>query len=69
MTRTEYMLIGRIVCARRGADLPQSRLTVDAVRAIRAIGLAKTARQLAIEYGVHYRTIEKVRSYESWGHV
>lgn len=36
---------------------------------IRAHGYRKTARQLAEEFGVHYRTIEKVRAHESWGNV
>lgn len=45
---------------------PCAVLTPDQVRQIRAAGYRLTARQLATEYGVHYRTIEKVRAYESW---
>ena len=48
-----------------GNALPHARLDPDAVRAIRAAGYRKTAKQLADEYGVHYRTIEKVRHSDS----
>ena len=38
------------------------------------MGVAKAAleasvRYLAADLGVHYRTIEKVRAYETWRHV
>lgn len=46
-----------------------AKLTPERVRLIRAHGYRKTARQIAEEFGVHYRTIEKVRAHESWGHV
>jgi uncharacterized protein with GYD domain len=43
------------------------KLTEDNVRAIRSTpAYATTAKQLATEYGVHFRTIEKVRSGETW---
>lgn len=44
----------------------QAKLTPAAVEQIRSAGYYKTARQLAAEFGVHYRTIEKVRSGETW---
>lgn len=43
------------------------KLTEDSVRAIRVNRTGRTAKQLAEQYGVHYRTIEKVRAYETWG--
>ncbi len=43
------------------------KLTEDNVRAIRLNRTGRTAKQLAEQYGVHYRTIEKVRAYETWG--
>lgn len=45
------------------------KLTEDNVRAIRLNRTGRTAKQLADQYGVHYRTIEKVRAYETWGTV
>lgn len=68
MTRTEYLQRAREI-APRGNRLPHARLTPDDVRAIRRNYHGRTARQLAAQYGVHHRTIEKVRAYETWGHV
>lgn len=42
------------------------KLTPSQVDEIRRAGYRQTARQLAEQYGVHYRTIEKVRHYETW---
>ena len=53
----------------RGSDLPHAKLTEQCVIAIRQNVSGKTAKQLAEEFGVHYRTIEKVRSYETWSHI
>jgi hypothetical protein len=64
----------------RGMDLPQSKLTpleVDAIRSAarqreilrRHIDERLTNRALAKAYGVHYRTIERVLSRETWFHV
>jgi hypothetical protein len=61
-------------------DLPQSKLTpleVDAIRSAarqrerlrRHIDEHLTNRALASAYGVHYRTIERVLSGETWFHV
>ena len=65
--------------AKRGTDLPQSRLTDDDVRTIRALiehraDLLRQAKQLtnkriADKYGVHFRTIDRISSGETWGHV
>ncbi|QZX85316.1 hypothetical protein [Metapseudomonas otitidis] len=48
---------------------PKAVLTPEKVREIRAIGYRLTARQLGQRYGVHHRTIEKIRAFESWGHI
>jgi hypothetical protein len=69
MTRFEYAQWGARAIAKRGTALPHARLDEDAVRAIRANVEGLTARQLAERFGVHFRTIEKVRACESWGHV
>ena len=45
------------------------KLTEDAVRVIRANRPAMSAKKAAERYGVHYRTIEKVRAYETWTHL
>ena len=68
MTRSEYISTA-ILIARRGLDLPQSKLTPDLVREIRINRQGLTARRQAEKYGVHHRTIEKVRHYETWRHV
>lgn len=69
MTRFEYEQWGAKACAVRGADLPHSKLDPDTVRAIRENHDNLTARQWAALLQVHYRTIEKVRHFETWGHV
>lgn len=68
MTRTEYLLRHHEFHA-RGNQLPHAKLTPEAVRAIRANRNGETAKQLASRYGVHVRTIDKVRDRRSWGHV
>lgn len=68
MNRSEY-LQRAVEFASRGESRPNARLTAETVRAIRQNRNGKTARQLADIYGVHYRTIEKVRHYETWAHV
>jgi len=68
MTRDEY-LIRAIEFASRGEKRPNAKLNAEKVRAIRGNELGLTARQLAEYFGVHYRTIEKVRHYETWGHI
>ena len=63
----------------RGMALPQSKLTDDDIRKIRELvalraKLLKEARditnkKLAESYGVHYRTIDRIASGETWGHI
>lgn len=68
MTRDEYALWGAKAMAVRGARLPQAKLSEADAIAIRRNVRGLTARQLAEQYGVHYRTIEKIRSGETWAH-
>lgn len=79
MKRDEYQIRQREMSA-RGMGLPQSKLTPLEVGAIReaAVKRERMRREitetlsnaaLAKAYGVHVRTIEKVLSFESWGHV
>lgn len=53
----------------RGADRHNATLDADAVRHIRRNRLGLTLRALAALHGVHWRTIEKVRAFETWRHV
>ena len=69
MNRFDYAQWGAKAMAVRGVDLPHSRLTAESVRHIRANAAGQTAKQLADKFGVHYRTIEKARSYETWSHI
>ena len=69
MNRSEYLSTGAILTARRGVDLPQSRLTPGIVREIRINRHGMTAKEQAAVYGVHFRTIQKVRYYDTWRHV
>lgn len=69
MTRHEYALWGAKAIAKRGQELPHSKLCPDHVRQIRDNPRGLTAKQHAAELGIHYRTVEKVRAYETWGHV
>jgi hypothetical protein len=66
MTRHEYQLWGAKAIAKRGESLPQSRLNIEAVKAIRRNVRGETAKQLADKFGVHIRTIDKVRDGKSW---
>lgn len=68
MNRAEYISTAAFM-ARRGLDLPQSKLTPDLVREIRINKQGLTARDQAEKYGVHHRTIEKVRYFETWRHI
>lgn len=79
MTRDEYDIRARET-ARRGMDLPWSKLTpleVDAIRSAKRQreNLLKHIREnlsndaLARAFGVHRRTVEKVLQGETWGHV
>lgn len=69
MTRDEYVRWGATSNALRGTQLKQSRLDDDAVRYVRKNPSGLTAKELAQRFSVHYRTIEKVRAFETWIHV
>jgi hypothetical protein len=68
MNRREYLQRAREFAA-RGNSLKQSRLDAGKVRYIRCNEKGMTAKALADMFGVHYRTIEKVRHFETWIHV
>jgi len=69
VSRFDYVLFGAKASAKRGCDLPHAKLNPLQVRAIRDNPCGLTAKQLAERFGVHFRTIEKVRSLETWSHV
>jgi hypothetical protein len=79
LERGEYLSRAREF-AKRGQELPQSKLLDLEVLAIRSAAIQrKNLRQhihdnlsnqaLADQYGVHIRTIEKVLQHDSWSHV
>lgn len=68
MTRQEY-IAQAVAINPRGTDLPHARLDPERVRYIRRNPRGMTAKQLAAELGVHWRTVEKVRHYLTWRHV
>ena len=79
MTRDEYQIRQREMSV-RGESLPQSKLTDEEVHAIRDAAVRREVMRreitntlsndaLAKTYGMHPRTIEKVLSFESWGHI
>lgn len=56
--------------AKRGRDLPQSKLHEYHVKHIRERNEYGVPRWwLAKEYGVHLRTIDKICTWETWIHV
>ena len=68
MDRIEYQQRAREM-ARRGNQITHARLNESAVREIRRNRHGLTMKQQAEIFGVHHRTIEKVRYYETWAHV
>lgn len=66
MKREEYLSRAREF-ASRGISRPNAVMTPDRVRHIR--DSSETAKKLAEEFGCHYRTVEKVRQYETWTHI
>lgn len=79
MPRDEYLARAREL-APRGQALPQSRLSDEDVADIRSAARQREALRkhirdnlsneaLAKRLGVHVRTVEKVLSLETWGHV
>lgn len=68
MERGEYLSRAREFAA-RGASLSQSKLDSVKVNWIRENKDGHTAKKQAEILGVHYRTVEKVRYYETWTHI
>lgn len=69
MDRAEYLRRAREF-ARRGEAVGHAKLTAEKVRVIRARRrTGESIKSLAAEFGVHFRTIEKVCSFETWSHV
>lgn len=79
LERHEWQARAREMAA-RGQDLPQAKLLEIDVISIRSaqrqrVKLLRYIRDnlsneaLAKAYGVHVRTLEKVLSYETWGHI
>ena len=63
-------LVDAMNYAKRGNELPHTKLTACIVRKIRIDSDSGiTAKSQASEYGVHIRTIEAIRSYKTWRHV
>lgn len=69
MNREDYRLYGAKACALRGEKLPHSKLDAEKVRYVRKNPKGMTAKQLAAKFGVHKRTIDKVRDGETWQNV
>lgn len=55
--------------SQRGTDRHNARLDEAAVRHIRRNRFGLTRRALAQLHRVHWRTIEKVQTFETWRHV
>lgn len=53
----------------RGVDRYNAKLTPAAVRHIRRNRLGLTRKALAGLHQVHWRTIEKVQTWETWIHI
>lgn len=64
MSRSEYL-----ERAHEFAHRASAKLSPDDVKAIRANRSGMTAKQWAERLGVHYRTVEKAQSFETWGNV
>jgi hypothetical protein len=80
MDRHEYLSTGARMYARRGEDLPQSKLDVETVawirrqharkqRLIQRLNEQYSAAGMAERLGVHVRTVEKALRRESWAAV
>lgn len=78
-TRDQYLLAASTF-AKRGEELPQSKLTPELVAEIRSARRQREALRkhiaenlsneaLAKKLGVHIRTIEKAITNESWSHL
>lgn len=78
-TRAQYLL-APAAFAKRGEELPQSKLTTELVAEIRSARRQREAMRqyindnlsneaLARKHGAHVRTIEKAITNESWSHL
>lgn len=79
VSRNEYLLSAK-ANAPRGVDLPQSKLLPLDIGTIRSAARQRESLRkhikdnlsndaLAVQFGVHVRTIEKVLSRETWSNV
>ena len=79
LPRAEWLGRAAEFCA-RGQELPQTKLLdLDVVEIRSAMRQRENLRKhikenlsneaLAKKHGVHVRTIEKISTYESWGHI
>ena len=68
MVRAEYLSRAREFAA-RGSDYKSAVLNAEKVRWIRRNDEGLTAKDQAAMLGVHYRTVEKVRHFETWVHI
>lgn len=66
LNREEYLEQAHY-SAMRGNELPHAKLNPSLVREIR--NSDEPRKTIAARLGVHYRTIEKVRQWETWIHV
>lgn len=69
MPRRDYEAFGARLTAKRGVDLPHSKLTPGMVSYVRRNPLGRPRWQLAALCLVHPRTLDKVAMYETWAHV
>lgn len=65
----EIYLLNPEIYAKRGNDLPHAKLNPDNVREIRTNRRGETAKQLASRFGVHHRTIDKIRDGKTWKYI
>ena len=68
MSREEYLTRAREFAA-RGVQIAHSKLNSEKVLWIRKNSDGLSAKKQAALLGVHYRTIEKVRHFETWIHI
>jgi hypothetical protein len=66
--RDEWLLRSREF-VRRGNDLPHSKVNPAIVREIRANRMGWPDHRWASSLGLHVRTINKIRTRETWAHV
>jgi len=69
MNREDYRLFGAQACNKRGEQVHTAKMDAEKVRYVRRNPKGMTAKQLAAQFGVHYRTIEKIQYRETWENV